>query len=170
MTKQSERIYWDANAWIAYIRKEMPTAKNGLADRRYEMCRDVLKRASAGETEIATSAFTLAEVCKRRDEPNGPPINLPAFFNQPFVLVIPVDMQVGQRAQNLQLAGVSSLKPADATHIASALVWSVAVFHTFDEKLLKLSNTLTCRNGEQLRIVKPGLDRTPPPLLAAMQP
>src|SRR5690349_5173526 len=108
MTKTPARIYWDAAAWIAYIRKEMPAADNSIKDARYDMCRAILRRAEKEEIEIATSAFTLAEVCKRRAEPHDPAINLPAFFDQRYVLLIPVDKQVGLMAQNLQLSGVGN--------------------------------------------------------------
>jgi predicted nucleic acid-binding protein len=169
MTKTPPRIYWDANAWIAYIRREMPAADNSITEPRFEMCRDVLKRAEKGEIEIATSAFTMAEVCKRRSEAYDPTINLPAFFDQRYILLVPVDKQVGLLAQHLQLTGVGKLKPADATHVASALVWSVPVFHTFDGPLRDLDKVLQCKDGTQLRIVRPGEEVPMPELLKAMQ-
>lgn len=169
MTKTPDRLYWDANAWIAYIRKEMPAADNEIKDPRFEMCRDVLRRAEQGDVEIATSAFTLAEVCKRRSEPHDPSVNLPAFFDQRFVVLVPVDKQVGLLAQQLQLTGVGNVRPPDATHLASALTWSIPVFHTFDGGLLALDNVLTCKDGTTLRIVKPGQEQPMPGLLEAMQ-
>lgn len=72
MGKQPPRYYWDAAAWIAYIRKEMPASDNAIKEPRFEMCREVLERAERGEVEIVTSAFTLAEVCKKRGETRGP--------------------------------------------------------------------------------------------------
>jgi len=169
MTKPLPRIYWDANAWIAYIRKEMPASDNTITVPRYEMCRDVLRRAEKREIEIATSAFTLSEVCKRRSEAHDSSINLPAFFDQPYILLIPVDKRVGLMAQNLQLTGVGKLKPQDATHVASALVWSVPIMHTFDGPLRDLNKILTCADGAQLEIMMPGEEVPVPELLKAMQ-
>jgi predicted nucleic acid-binding protein len=169
MTKPTTRVYWDANAWIAYIRREMPAPDNTIKEPRYELCRGVLKRAEAGELEIATSAFSLSEVSRRRSEAPDPNINLPAFFDQRFILLIPVDKQVGLMAQNLQLTGVGGLKPADATHVASALVWSIATFQTFDGAVNKLDGALTCKDGQQLRIMRPGDETPTPELLKAMQ-
>lgn len=170
MARTPPRYYWDANAWIAYIRREMPTADNGIKDPRFTMCQEVLKRAEAGEIEIVTSSFTLAEVCKKRSEIRGPQVNLPAFFDQPFILQMPVDKEVGLRAQQLQLSGVGSLKPADATHVASALIGNVQIFHTFDDGLLKLSKVLTLSDGRQLQIVKPTKETPEPDLLRGMRP
>lgn len=168
MPKQPPRIYWDANAWIAYIRREMPTPDNGIKDPRYELCREVLLRAQKGDVEIVTSAFTLAEVCKKRSEYTGPEINLPAFFDQPYILLVPVDKQIGQKAQHLQLSSVGNLKPQDATHIASALVANVPIFHTFDEPLIGLDKALTKNDGKPMRILKPGAEEAMPPLLERM--
>ena len=155
MPKALPRIYWDACAWIAFIQKEMPNAVNGITRPRYEMCRDTLKRAENGEIEIVTSAFTLAEVCKQSTAPAGPAINLPGFFDQRYILLVPVDKQIAMRAQNLQLAGIAGLKPADAVHLASALVANVPVFHTFDLKLLGLDRKLKLADGGELSIVQP---------------
>ena len=149
------RIYWDAAAWIAYIQKEMPGPDSSFSEPRYEMCRTVLEQAEAGTVEIVTSAYTLAEVCKRAKDPTSPGIDLAAFFNRPYILLTNVDKEVGLRAQNLQLAGVGKLYPQDAVHLASALVANVPVFHTFDADLLKLDNIFTLKDGNQMRIVRP---------------
>ena len=147
----------------------MPAEDNAIKEPRFEMCREVLRRADKGEVEIATSAFTLAEVCKRRAEAYDPTINLPAFFDQRFIILVPVDKQVGLLAQNLQLSGVGGPKPADATHVASALVWDIPILHTFDGPLRKLDNVLQSKDGSQLRIMMPGQEVPVPELLRAMQ-
>lgn len=169
MTKLFPRIYWDANSWIAYIRREMPAPDNTIRDPRFTMCQTVLKRAEAGEVEIVTSAFTLSEVCKRRTEPAPPGINLPAFFDQPYILLVPVDKRIGLQAQHLQLSGLGNIKPADATHLASAMASNVPVFHTFDGGLLGLDKVLTLADGRQMQIVKPTRETPLPGLLAGMQ-
>ncbi len=139
------------------------------ADPRFEMCRETLKAAENGEVEIVTSAFNLAEVCKRSPATSAPAINLPAFFDQPYILLVPVDKVVALRAQNLQLAGLFGVKPPDAVHLASALVHNVPVMHTFDAKLLNLDMRLTLDDGNQLRICKPTKEKPEPPLLEAMR-
>lgn len=162
------RVYWDANAWIAYIRREMPTAENRIKVPRFDMCREVLVRAQKREIEIVTSTFSLAEVCKRRDEPLDPSVNLPAFFDQPYVLLVDVTKPIGEKAQHLQLSSIG-VKPADATHLATALFASVSIFHTFDGGLLGLDNVLVCNDGQKLRTMHPGKEVPTPPLLKGMQ-
>ena len=151
----SPRVYWDAAAWIAYIQKEMPGPDSAFTESRYEMCRRVLGYAANEELEIVTSAFTLSEVCKKPTAQSSPAQNLAAFFDQRYILLLNVDKQVGLKAQSLQTAGVKGLKPADAIHVASALVWSIPILHTFDQRLLDLDNVLTANDGTQLRIVRP---------------
>lgn len=169
MTKDTSRVYWDACAWIAYIQKEMPGPEAGFTEPRFEMCRTILRRAEARQLEIATSAYTLSEVCKKPVDPTSPGLNLPAFFDQPYIVLVDVTKQIGMRAQSLQVAGVAGLKPQDATHIASALVWSIPFVHTFDKRLLALDKVLTMDDGDQLRIIRPTEDE-PPNLFSGMQP
>ena len=76
MIKHAPRIYWDACAWISYINQEMPGPKTKFTDPRYDMCRETLKGAISGEIEIVTSAFTLAEVCKRKPDLAAPAIRV----------------------------------------------------------------------------------------------
>ena len=68
----------------------------------------------------------------------SPSINLPSFFDQPYVFLVDVNKVVGQKAQSLQLSGVGSLRSQDATHIATAQIVNTLTFHTFDKKLLSL--------------------------------
>lgn len=170
MSKLIPRVYWDACAWIAFINKEMPSPQNEIKLPRFEMCRDTLKRAENGDIEIVTSAFTLAEVCKRATDSSSPVINLPGFFDQKYILLVPVDKQIGMKAQTLQLAGVAGLKPPDAVHLASALVAKVPVFHTFDKNLLKMDKQFALDDGSEMSIVRPTEELPMPPLLKGMQP
>ena len=165
---KARTIYWDACAWIAYIQKEMPGPGKSFTEQRYEMCRETLKRAELGEYEIATSAFTLAEVCKRPLDPTSPGSNLSAFFDQPYIVVIPVDKQVGRHAQSLQLT-LAGLKPPDAIHLASAIIWNVPIFHTFDGPLIDLTRKTSMADGNPLEIMMPTHEIPTPGLLKAMQ-
>jgi len=168
MAKFLPRIHWDACCWIAYIQREMPSPDCGFTEKRFELCSQVLKRAADEQVEIVTSSFTLAEVCKMPTSTTSPSINLPAFFDQPYVFLVNVDKVVGQKAQSLQLSGVGNLKPQDATHIATAQIANIPIFHTFDRKLLALDKLIKLNDGNMLRVVMPTREAPPLPLLAAL--
>lgn len=162
------RVYWDACAWIAYIARETAVRqKDGSTENRFTMCQAVLKAAEAGKIEIVTSAFTLAEVCKAPDVKGSPIDNLPAFFEKSYILIVPVDLSVGRRAQTMQASGLVSLKPPDAIHLASALRADAPEINTFDTDLLKLDGTIPRKEGDPLKIIKPGTGGSPLPLLDA---
>ena len=143
----------------------MPGPGKTFTEARFDLCRATLRRAEDGLLEIVTSAFTLAEVCKRPEIRSSPAANLAAFFEQRYILLVNVDQEVGLKAQALQLSGIAGLKPPDATHLASALVADVPVFHTFDGKLIDLDKRLETVGGRQLRIVHPESELPLPPLL-----
>jgi hypothetical protein len=94
----------------------------------------------------------------------------PHFLIKKYILLLPVDKRVGLKAQFLQLSGVGKLKPPDATHVASALIANVPIFHTFDKGLRDLDKALTLLDGRQLQIVKPTEETPLPGLLQGMQP
>lgn len=147
------RYYWDACMWIALIRRE---------PKRFEACRFLIDQAQRGEIEIWTSAFTYAEVYRRRC--SGENVGIGAdddrafedYIEQEFVKLIQVDSDVGRGARILLRTHSTIGKPQDAIHVASALIENVTELHTFDrEDLLKLDGVLKCQNGEPLRIKRP---------------
>ncbi len=168
MTRAIPRFYWDSCAWIALINREMPNSSNTIKHNRFDMCRSTLIKAEASEIDLVTSAFTLAEVSKRPPDPTSPSVALSSFFDHRYILLMNVDKQVAMKAQNLLLAGVAGLKPPDAIHLASALVASVDVFHTFDEKLLSMTNQFDRADGATLKIVRPTEEEPVPELLKRM--
>jgi predicted nucleic acid-binding protein len=162
-----KRVYWDACVWIAYIKQEV-VAVGGKQENRHDMCRPVLLEAEKGNIEIVTSAFTLAEVCKSPEVKESQVDHLPSFFDKSYILLVPVDKVVGQKAQAMQLAGMTGLKPADAVHLASAYVAKCAEFHTFDDTLIKMSQQIIGSDGTPLTIDKPAEQTPAGALLKAM--
>lgn len=150
------RVYWDACAWISYINQEKSIGTaNGTPENRFAMCSEVLRLAKEGKLEIATSAFTLAEVCKNPEVKDSPLDNLPSFFEKSYILIVPVDMAIGRRAQAMQASGLVNLKPPDAIHLASAQRAAVSELHTFDGKILALDSKITGADGQPMKICKP---------------
>jgi predicted nucleic acid-binding protein len=153
---KTPRIYWDACTWIALIAEEkaIPT-KGGDPVNRYAMCLNILEAARKGKYEIVTSAFTLAEVCKSPKVESSPTDNLAAFFERSYILVVPVDLSIGRRAQDMQASGFVKLKPPDAVHLASAQRARVMELHTFDDKILALDGKILSADGTALKVCRP---------------
>ena len=151
-----QRLYWDACAWIAFIAEERAIVlKSGGIENRYSMCLSILEAAKSGKVEIVTSAFTLAEVCKSPEVIDSPIDNLAAFFEKSYILVVPVDLSIGRRAQAMRTSGLIALKPPDCVHLASAQRAKVSEMHTFDQKILDLDGKVFSSEGTPLKICKP---------------
>lgn len=129
------------------------------------MCRVVLEAAQKGNFEIVTSGLSLIEVNK---QPTGTAVDedkIGAFFEHHFVLVVELGHQVGALGRDLMMRQLPGLKPADAAHVATAMIANVEALHTFDEKLLDLSGKVDCLDGRPLKICRPEIAGPLPPIL-----
>ncbi|MFM9842534.1 MAG: type II toxin-antitoxin system VapC family toxin [Dongiaceae bacterium] len=151
-----KRVCWDACSWIALIQKEKIQKENGRVENRYGMCRSVIDLAVKGKIELATSAVSLAEVCRHPGVAQASADAIKNFFEQDYILIVPTDQIVGEKARELMMAGYSKLKPPDAIHLATAIETpGILELHSFDERLLEFDGKLQRFNGEMLRICKP---------------
>nr|WP_172685430.1 type II toxin-antitoxin system VapC family toxin [Methylobacterium oryzae] len=155
------KYYWDACAWIALIKQETG---------RFDACKHTIELAEEGKVEIWTSAFTLAEVYKRRID--GGSTSLEAekdkdfedYIEKDFVQIVQVDADVGTAARRLLRAFPDIGKPQDAIHVATALLNDMDELHTFDRAdLLNLSGVLDRSDGNKLTICHPPSPPPPPP-------
>jgi predicted nucleic acid-binding protein len=166
MANSPKRVCWDACSWIALIKKEKILKPDGsLSEDRYALCRSVIDAADNGRVEITISGLCLVEVCKEKTVVDSTEDKIAKFFENSYILLVPVDTQVGTQARWLMLAGYDGLKPPDATHLATAVVANADELHTFDKKLLDLDGKLTKLDGTLLKICKPGLGGPPLPLM-----
>jgi predicted nucleic acid-binding protein len=147
------KYYWDACAWIGLINQE---------ERRFDSLSYVIELARAGKVQIWTSAFTLAEVFKRRcgGEHVGIEVTYDETFEdfiaQEFVQRVQVDSDVGTAARRLLRQFPQIKKPQDAVHAATAAMNNIDELHTFDgSDLLAVSGMIPMPNGEKLVICKP---------------
>lgn len=156
-------VYWDACVWIGHI--------NGEPD-KHPRTSYVLEEAVAGKLRIVTSAFTLAEVLKRKcdkEESEGVDQSEDDLFaellKEPYIIVVNADWDAGVAARDLyrkhRINGLK--KPQDALHLATAVIENVDEMHTFDGcDLLKLTGLVRREDGMLLSICKPP-ERPPPP-------
>ncbi|MEM7046051.1 MAG: PIN domain-containing protein [Pseudomonadota bacterium] len=162
---KKNRVYWDACTWIAYLNQEKEVERSdGSSENWFRMCDQVLRSAKEERLEIATSAFTLAEVCKPPQVKEIGLDKLSLSFEQPYIFLLPVDAFIGRQAQHIQLSE-PGIKPADAIHLASAQRAKATELHTFDGKLLGLGERMLHPDGTPLKICKPTQGQPEGPLI-----
>ena len=154
------KYYWDACIWIELITQ---ADKN-----RVERCRYVIDLAKKGKAELWTSAFTLAEVWKKKCDADNVGIQeaqdraFENFIESEFVKKINVDVDVGNMARRLLRRHPTIGKPQDAIHVASCLLSNLDELHTFDGRdLLKFDGLLPRRDKVKLKICEPPAPKEP---------
>jgi len=126
-----ELVYWDSVTFLAYFQSEVG---------RVDLCEGTLERAEAGDVCVITSTLTIAECLWLRNAPRIPKSRadiIRKFFRRSFIRARNVTRRVSELAQDL--VWDHSVRPKDATHVATALDARVSVFETFDEPLIKKS-------------------------------
>ena len=124
-TSSNRRRYWDSCNWISLIAEDEVE--------RADICQRILEDADAGNTVVITSAFTLAEVIKKKGNPILPESDentIVRFFEQPYVLIHDVTRRVAEQARHLSRR--YGLSPADAIHLATALLGNADFFETWN--------------------------------------
>lgn len=143
-----KRVYWDACAWLGLI--------NGEADKAADL-EVVWRKAERGQLEIWTSAFCLAEVYKVKCEDGntglreGEDGQIDGLFEQDFVRVVQVDIEVSKCARRMLRNFDKLKKPSDAIHVATAVVWNLDQLHTYDSSDL-LGLQVSRADGRPLEI------------------
>ena len=124
------KYYWDACIWIELITQFDPD--------RVIRCQHVVDLAEKGLVEIWTSAFTLAEVWKRKCEGQDASLQqahdrtFEDYIEQEIITKVSVDIDVGNLARRLLRQHPGLGKPQDAIHVATCLLNNVDELHTFD--------------------------------------
>jgi predicted nucleic acid-binding protein len=166
----NKRIAWDSCSWIALIQQERIRDENGkIIEDRYSMCRTVIGAAERDQIEIVISALCYAEVCKNADVLDNDEAKIAAYFENEYVLPVALDRTIGEKARSLMMNGIVNLKPADACHLATALIANADELHTFDRKILDLDGQVDKADGTKLKICRPDPGGPPAPLLEGMK-
>ncbi|MEQ8741239.1 MAG: PIN domain-containing protein [Rhodospirillales bacterium] len=153
-------FYWDTCVFIAWLKNE--NRPSGEMDG----VRDIVDRVKKRNASIITSAITFAEVTEAKV--GAGVINLfDDLFKRPNLGRINVDMRVAKLARDLR--DYYSARPSefndktlsvpDSIHLATAILYHAAEFHTFDKSnrngtlgLLPLSGNV---GGHNLKVCKP---------------
>lgn len=147
------KIYWDSCAWLGLV--------NGEPD-KVEPLRMVYAHARRGHIEIWTSTMAVVEVNRLESEMQIakpiPPAGLAKIDDllfQPFVKLINLDQIVAKRARRLIRETPGLKKKPDSVHLASAMIWNIPIFHTYDDNdLLHLNGSIKCLDGTLMEITR----------------
>lgn len=148
------KFYWDSCVFLSAI---------DAHPERAPIITQLLDECTSGKHDIFTSHLSIAEVCFAKTEKVAREINLEVeekiakLWNEESpVKMVEVHEVVARNAIGLIRQALSrgfGLKPADAIHLATAKLWNVEEFHTYDEKLFKYAGVMG------FRIVMPYLDQ-----------
>jgi predicted nucleic acid-binding protein len=150
--------YWDTCLFLAWLKDEQ--RPNGEMDG----VREVIERAQRKEVKIVTSVLTKVEVLSGKI-----PVGMDTLFSGLMKRIHPLsmDLKVAQVAHDLRnhyvvnraQYGGKILSTPDAIHLATAILYRVSEFHTFDNDgdakhlgLLPLSGDV---GGNRLTICRP---------------
>jgi predicted nucleic acid-binding protein len=151
-SKPKKRIYWDTCIFIDCLQD---------GKERYAHIKPYVEEACAGSLYIVTSTITYPEFYKIgvKAEEEDDFLKIKDFFDLTFIRRVPVDIQIGMRAQ--ELCARYNVDFADSLHLASALETNTRVFFTYEgtlnkkRPLLELDNQIYFSDGGALHIVKP---------------
>jgi predicted nucleic acid-binding protein len=139
--------YWDSNCFLGCLKGE---------EDKIQSCRGVIQAAEQGRILIVTSAWTLIEVVKLKQQlpiPEADAAKVEEFFMHEFIRPRNVDRFLAERAREL-IWRYGFLKPKDAIHIATAVDHHITIFDTFDQELWKLNGEV---GNPPMRIGKPDI-------------
>ncbi|KRC79955.1 type II toxin-antitoxin system VapC family toxin [Sphingomonas sp. Root241] len=146
------KVYWDSCAWLGLV--------NAEPDRLAQL-QGVYGLARQGLIEIWSATISIVEANRLKSEKNSSrPISpesialLDDLFFQPFVKLVSLDSRIAKWARKL-IRETDRLRGPDSIHLASAIVWNVPLFHTYDhDDLLRLDGSICCMDGTRMEITQ----------------
>ncbi len=127
-------ICWDSSVLISHL--------GGDGDKNLErqpIIESVISMADRGDYKLLISTLLYVEVLDTSIQSQDID-RLDRFMqNRKRVITMAVNFDVAKKAQSIRNQISPRLKTPDAIHIATAIVGGASVFHTFDKRLLNLS-------------------------------
>ncbi len=127
-------ICWDSSVLISHL--------GGDGDKNLErqpIIGSIVSIVDRGDYKLLVSTLLYVEVLDSDIQPEA--INLLDKFmqNRKRVTAMAVNSDIAKKAQSIRNQVSLRLKTPDAIHIATAIVGGASVLHTFDKRLLNLS-------------------------------
>ena len=104
-------------------------------------CSQIIGQAEAGGLEIVVSEMARVETAYLKEVPDPEAeLLIREFFGREYIIPVSLDEPVSTIARELvrKYRASPSLKPPDAIHLATAILWRIPVLETTDSDLLRL--------------------------------
>ncbi len=133
-----KRRYWDSSVFLCFL--------NAEEEERRIVCEDILQHAAKEEFQIVTSTYTVVEVIRPWRRSTSRVLTpeqiakIKGMFRWPFITTIELDDRTALYASDLSRE--YGLKPADAVHAASAILWKAEVLQAWDRDFSAVSQLI----------------------------
>ena len=127
----ASRRLWDSSVVIGYLAGDQ---------RIYPACPQIIRQAELRETEILVSQMAIVETAYLEGvSDRDSALLIKEFFSREYIVPVSVDGPVSSLAQDLvrKYRSGPRIKPPDAIHLATAILWRIPVLETIDDPLLR---------------------------------
>ena len=127
------RRLWDSSVVIGYL------AGHTELELQYSQ---IIGQAEAGDLEIVVSEMARVETAYLKELPDAAAeLLIQEFFSREYIIPVSIDEPVSTIARELvrKYRTSPSLKPPDAIHLATAILWRIPALETTDSDLLRLN-------------------------------
>ena len=129
---KDDLICWDSSVLISWLRGDEDADRNRATHA-------VVQYIESGASKLVVSTLLYVEVLESR-MPTGAIEQFKKFMqNRQMIEIIAVDIRVAEKAQAFRNKSSRTLTTPDAVHIATAVLSGAKLFHTFDDRLLRLN-------------------------------
>ena len=125
------RRLWDSSVVIGYLAgyQELEPA-----------CSQIIQEAERGETEILVSQMAVVETAYLQGQSDQESERLiREFFSRDYIVPVNVDSPISSMAQGIvrNYRNSPSIKPPDAIHLATAVLWQIPCIETTNGPLMR---------------------------------
>lgn len=144
MNESPALVYWDSMVIIHRIQR---------TPEHIPILEQITDAAERGEIKIVVSTYSIAEVVK---DPDGGVLSeeedqkIIDLFENDYFIVRDITIPISHLSR--QISRKFGVKPKDAVHLATAILWKVPVFHTYEDRLLSKDGKI---GDPPLKIAKP---------------
>ena len=127
----AQRRLWDSSVVIGYLAGDQTI---------YGARSQIIQQAERGETEMLVSQMAIAETAYLSGQSDDESERLiREFFSRDYIVPVNVDGPVSFVAQRLvrKYRNSPSIRPPDAIHLATAVLWEIPYVETTDGSLMR---------------------------------